>query len=134
MDKQIKRTTTRVLRAIRDSRKFAGAQRLLMDAIALRESEKHKYWAWPSYACLAADTGMDRATLSRAASKLKKDRFLEIEVRRNRSNRFRIILEALLDAVREREESEAKGADEADEADDDNDNSLQTWGKQQEAR
>lgn len=85
-----------LLWAIRDSRSTKGAQRHLLNALALRCSEKKNYSCWPSYDQLSKDTQLDEVTLKRAAAKLESAEVIKRVTRPNRANIWFLNVAAIL--------------------------------------
>jgi len=84
-----KRTLLLMQIAVRDGRATTGARRLLLDAIVLRANPK-EWTCFPSYARLAVDTGLNEATLRRAAKELEDAGLIKRRIRLNRSNVFTV--------------------------------------------
>lgn len=102
-----------VLWAIRDSKSTKGAARQLLVALALRCSPKQNYCCWPSYRQLAEDCQLDPATLKRAAASLENAGLVKRIVRKNRSNRFFIIVSKLQEQAKAQKEAKEAAKQEA---------------------
>ncbi len=77
-----------LMRIIRDARSTRGAQRAVLNAIALRCKPEEDFKCWPSYARLAVDCQLDRKTVTRAAKALVKAKIIAIRERSQKSNLF----------------------------------------------
>jgi hypothetical protein len=85
------RTLFHLLIVIRDCRRFTGASRELMDALAMRavpdQKTKGDLWrSWPDYGLLVKDTQRNIRTLKRAAADLEELKVIRRVERRNDSN------------------------------------------------
>ena len=89
----------KVMRIVRDARSTSGSQRLVLWALSLRCSPKRGYTAFPSYATLGKDTGLDPHTCKRAARALEEASLIQRIRRRNRANVFRLNVALLLDQM-----------------------------------
>ncbi len=104
-----------LLLMIRDAATTRGAQRALLNAIALRCRAEQQYSAYPSYACLAEDTLLDQKTLRRAARALEAAGLISRKGRGNHTNRFYLnvsLLKTQADDAKTRRQAE-KAAREA---------------------
>ena len=69
---------------------FQRAERLLLDALALR-ADKNKNWrCFPSYSMLSRDTQLSMRHLKDSARALKEKGFIKIHVRANKSNFYKV--------------------------------------------
>jgi hypothetical protein len=84
-----------LLLAIRDAASTKGAQRALLNALALRANPNNDFVCWPSYRMLNRDTCLDEGTLKRAAKRLEDAGLIRRVVRQQQSNRFFVHFDAL---------------------------------------
>lgn len=99
-----------LMRMIRDSRAVKNAQRLVLDALALRCRTDQDFRAWPSYRQLALDTGLNITTLKRTAKKLEQRNLIHRKVKANKANTYFIngpLLKEMAEAAR-KEDAAAK--------------------------
>lgn len=89
----------KLMRIIRDARSTKGAERHVLNALALRCRPDKGYTAFPSYQTLVADTSLDVATVKRAARKLEAAGVIKRFKRTNRSNIFWINVAALMESA-----------------------------------
>ena len=94
---------------IRDARSTKGAERQLLDALAMRCNPKQGYSCFPSYALLAKGTGLSIISLKRAAAALEKAGKIRRRTRQNKSNIFFLNI-----ALLQEEAAAQKAADQAE--------------------
>ena len=99
-----------VLLLIRNARSTRNSQRELLYALALRCNPDRQFLCFPSYGLLAKDTGLDVATLKRAAKALEQAGIIRKVVRPNRSCVFFLNIKLLMEqaAAAKAAEDEAK--------------------------
>jgi DNA-binding MarR family transcriptional regulator len=93
--KSTKPSILNLLLAIRDAASTKGAQRALLNALALRANPNNDFVCWPSYRMLSRDTCLDEGTLKRAAKRLEDAGLIRRVVRQQQSNRFFVHFDAL---------------------------------------
>lgn len=106
--------------AIRDAQCAEGAQRIVLDALALRANPAKGWTCWPSYRLLANDTLLNEETVRRAAKALEEKNLIRRKLRMNTTNiftvRFKTIVrlaeeKARIKREQEEEEEAAKTTD-----------------------
>jgi DNA-binding MarR family transcriptional regulator len=93
--KAMKPSILNLLLAIRDAGSTKGAQRALLNALALRANPNNDFVCWPSYRVLSMDTCLDGGTLKRAAKRLEDAGLIRRVVRQQQSNRFYVSFDVL---------------------------------------
>jgi len=111
-------TTLEVLFDFRDAqysvKEMGSSERILLMDLILRchpERDQGRYIAFPSYAMLASDCGLNESTLRKAARKLEKSGFIRRKIQLNSSNQFHVNVEMMRErALAKREERKRKQA------------------------
>lgn len=92
-----------LLLAVRDSQSTRGSARALLQALVYRADRS--YICWPSYRQLAEDTMLDEATLKRAAKTLEDAGLIRRIIRRQRSNKFFVRYDRIVEQAEAKREA-----------------------------